>query len=411
MTAFSKKCAAFFGGFLLVTASGLSPAAAGFQWKGPLMPPPSAVAQESLAPVTEAPLAGGMTATEATMPAVRAEVVEAAAAPVSAPVTDDVLTGFGSDLPLAIALQQVLPAGYKVSFTKNVFPGTVVSWNGGKPWQDVLKDMIAPRDLTFAVKNDTVTIMPAPLPGAPANESSPDQSSPLPLTSGGADAPAAVNSSEQKPATVDIRRQKPSNILRKLGLTSSNEKNNSATEKPSDVAVPAADNNSAPESASNSSAPQSGAKACPLMGTPSCPMMMAEKSAAEKAMNSSEIQWTDGTSAADHAAMAPVLIAKASSSAPAPLSATPEPMWQGAKGQTLRAVLKEWSETAGVELYWAIDYDYRLTEDRIFGGSYDEAVAKLLDGFLTSRPQPYGQLHQSAEGPRVLVIKSYDLAG
>jgi len=43
-------------------------------------------------------------------------------------------------------------------------------------------------------------------------------------------------------------------------------------------------------------------------------------------------------------------------------------------------------------------------------GSFDEAVGRLLDKFAAVRPQPYGQLHQGSTGPRVLVIKSYDLA-
>ena len=88
----------------------------------------------------------------------------------------------------------------------------------------------------------------------------------------------------------------------------------------------------------------------------------------------------------------------------------PAGSWQGTKGATLRDVLKAWSDKAGVDLYWSIDYDYRLSEDVGLSGSYDEAVASLLDKFSAVRPQPYGQLHQGGKGPRVLVIKSYDIA-
>jgi hypothetical protein len=85
------------------------------------------------------------------------------------------------------------------------------------------------------------------------------------------------------------------------------------------------------------------------------------------------------------------------------------PPWTGAKGATLRDTLKNWSAAADVELYWSIDYDYKLRGDINYAGSYDEAVGKLLDQFAAVRPQPYGQLHQSKDGPRVLVVKSYDL--
>ena len=89
-------------------------------------------------------------------------------------------------------------------------------------------------------------------------------------------------------------------------------------------------------------------------------------------------------------------------------AAKKEGPWAGAKGATLRDTLKNWSEEASVELYWSIDYDYKLKGDISYAGSYDEAVGKLLDQFAAVRPQPYGQLHQSKDGPRVLVVKSYD---
>ena len=106
-------------------------------------------------------------------------------------------------------------------------------------------------------------------------------------------------------------------------------------------------------------------------------------------------------------AAAPAAEAASAPAADAPAAVTGE--WTGQKGQTLREVLKSWSDKAGVDLYWSIDYDYRLSDNASFNGDYDQAVAGLLDRFATVRPQPYGQLHKSAGGPRVLVVKSYDL--
>lgn len=74
----------------------------------------------------------------------------------AAPVQYDVVEGFGSDVPLALALRQVVPAGYAFSFGQNVNPGYRVSWSGGKPWNEVIRDMIA--DLNYKVQIGTKTV-------------------------------------------------------------------------------------------------------------------------------------------------------------------------------------------------------------------------------------------------------------
>lgn len=70
------------------------------------------------------------------------------------------IEGFGSDLPLALALSQVLPSGFDHSFALGVDPDTTVSWKGGKAWNNVLQDMLRSHGLTADIKSDTVTIQP-----------------------------------------------------------------------------------------------------------------------------------------------------------------------------------------------------------------------------------------------------------
>lgn len=69
--------------------------------------------------------------------------------------------GFGRDLPLALALSQVVPADYSFSFAGNVDAGANVSWQGGKPWNDVLNEMLAPQGLRAAIAGSQVTIQRA----------------------------------------------------------------------------------------------------------------------------------------------------------------------------------------------------------------------------------------------------------
>lgn len=68
--------------------------------------------------------------------------------------------GFGKDLPLALALSQVIPRDYTHSFADGVDAGATVSWEGGKPWNDVLEDMLNARNLTATIQGNQVVIRP-----------------------------------------------------------------------------------------------------------------------------------------------------------------------------------------------------------------------------------------------------------
>ncbi len=66
--------------------------------------------------------------------------------------------GFGRDLPLALALSQVVPAEYSYAFAQNVNVGTMVSWQGGKPWNVVLDEMLAPNGMKADIHDGQVII-------------------------------------------------------------------------------------------------------------------------------------------------------------------------------------------------------------------------------------------------------------
>lgn len=66
--------------------------------------------------------------------------------------------GFGQDLPLALALSQVIPSEFTPSFAKDVDPGAMVSWEGGMPWNEVLEEMLAPLGMTAVIQGDQVII-------------------------------------------------------------------------------------------------------------------------------------------------------------------------------------------------------------------------------------------------------------
>ena len=91
------------------------------------------------------------------------ENMDAPEMPAAEKPTENVVVGFGKDMPLALALQQVVPAHYSYSFATSVNPGQRVSWQGGKLWIDVVKDMVKPLDLTVDVHEKVVHVRPEQL--------------------------------------------------------------------------------------------------------------------------------------------------------------------------------------------------------------------------------------------------------
>lgn len=70
------------------------------------------------------------------------------AAPVSA---QDLVDGFGRDIPLSFAVEQIVPPRYSVSFGPGVDVERRVSWKGGANWSTVLDDMLGEHGLSSDV--------------------------------------------------------------------------------------------------------------------------------------------------------------------------------------------------------------------------------------------------------------------
>lgn len=102
----------------------------------------------------DAPLPGVVTPPEQAMPGPPPSATIGAG--VSGEYTDAV--GFGRDLPLPLALSQVIPPGYSYAFGRNVDLASNVSWQGGKPWNEVLNEMLNPSGMTAVIRNNQVTI-------------------------------------------------------------------------------------------------------------------------------------------------------------------------------------------------------------------------------------------------------------
>lgn len=86
----------------------------------------------------------------------RGSAIPAAAAQARLGIAD----GFGKDVPLKVALLQILPPSLTAQFSQGVDAEQAVDWSGGKPWQAVLHDVVQPRHLRATVSGSIVKIDP-----------------------------------------------------------------------------------------------------------------------------------------------------------------------------------------------------------------------------------------------------------
>jgi hypothetical protein len=270
-----SKCAGFL--FAAIVLFDVSPAMAGFQW---VPPPPEqpAMPAPQLSPVSPAPelspaassspltvdvtpsqpvaaatknpevitpiiiegtpaFAQGAavdTISQAPVPLANNDVLAAPPVlmPVTAPATvasaADVVQGFASQVPLTVALRELLPPGYGFSIDQDVDMGVLVSFQGGKPWRDTLAAALDPVGLVMHEQAQMISIgripaqaasmaqiPPAPLPAVaiqPASATLPAMTS---TVASAAPVPAAQRA--PIPAPIIITSSTPS-----MSATSSN---------------------------------------------------------------------------------------------------------------------------------------------------------------------------------------------
>lgn len=70
-----------------------------------------------------------------------------------------VASGFGHAVPLRFAVRQLLPTNWHVRYGRDVDPDRLVSWEGGRPWDYVLRDAVKPLGLrAFAAPGDPYVV-------------------------------------------------------------------------------------------------------------------------------------------------------------------------------------------------------------------------------------------------------------
>ena len=67
-------------------------------------------------------------------------------------------TGFGHDVSLAFAVRQVIPPHVHIVFDQGVDRDVLVSWHGGRPWNEVIRTVVAPLGLHVTLSPGIVRI-------------------------------------------------------------------------------------------------------------------------------------------------------------------------------------------------------------------------------------------------------------
>lgn len=75
---------------------------------------------------------------------------------------DSVVSGFGTEVPLGFAVRQIVPPGHTISYGAGVDVNAVVSWDGGRPWGEVLNQVAYNNGLAVNRhdKNIRLTVVP-----------------------------------------------------------------------------------------------------------------------------------------------------------------------------------------------------------------------------------------------------------
>ena len=82
----------------------------------------------------------------------------------------------------------------------------------------------------------------------------------------------------------------------------------------------------------------------------------------------------------------------------------PRDTWLAGETETLRDTLRKWSEQSGTPLRWDMDYDFMLKQPVQYRGSFEEAVQHLVSRFEGVSPRPFARFGRTATGARELVI-------
>lgn len=332
--------------------------------------------------------------------------------------------GFGTDIPLALAMGQIVPSTFSYSFASNVAPGLKISWNGGKPWNQVLNESLAPHGLQAKIVGTAVIVRTvsggasaldetARLPDHAMSDFSAQSQEALMREKATTEAvaePAGTQVSLRGEGTADNypRRSPQKKNFRGSIFTPDEKKGNSAPPPPAmevDHAVIIEN-----EVRGSAMPPRDADVAAAFEPAAPASMLRAIPAAAPTPLTTTQkISYAD-EAVIDRASVlterdVPGVVENNSSKTLDPFEVS---FWRAEANENLQDVLKSWSETAGVEVLWDSGYDYKLPAAISLHGTFPDAVSKVFSLYGKVEPRPQGRLHPNLpKGPSVLLVENY----
>jgi len=306
----------------------------------------------------------------------------------------EVIAGFGSDLPIAFALSQIVPADYSYSFGDGVNPGLRVSWNGGKPWDQVVSEMVAPLNLAAQVNGQSVLIYD-PAKTTPAPRRMPAQNfanAPIPVAPSSAiDAAAAGNdimiSRRQNIGAPEpmLGEQPQQTIQRMKQYNQTGGGQGVLTPMPGDSAMPPVVN------ARQNVDPYAPA---PMPKSPE----EAHGSSYASAHSLPKPSWGEGKSLDEYP-----------QAGLSPHQAKPM-TWEAQRGDSMRDTLEFWARQANVKLLWRSRYDYVVEYAILINDTFLNALKLISTGGIRSANKPLLRLVDSNKDKQadLLIVQDRD---
>lgn len=281
-------------------------------------------------------------------PAVTENAATATATP---PSTFSQALGFGTDMPLAFAVRQITPSGITHVFDKDINLGMKVSWNGGKPWNEVVTDMIKPHGLYLRIDGNKAYIHKAK---NAADQTVSANKTPIPVagakTISRLSAPADID--EEKTASAPKDAQYYKDMAAEQSSEDEAEMQMAATQQPHTRTF--------------------AARTAPPIDLPATPV-------------------------------------RTTASAPENLQQQPPRAWHAYKGQSLRDILLSWSPKANVEISWEATENYRLDDNIIINDTFHNALLSMFEHNLTDNRAPaisYVEPQEDGKSAK-LVVRDY----